>query len=91
MPNLEEGDGVSPADFLNLTAQCETLECFQAAARFLDDNLLDVMSHVVAAQLGMEPVLTVRCIIGSIDCARSANAAMLLGTLLRWWKSMHNV
>jgi hypothetical protein len=57
MPNLEDG----VAAFLNSTAQCETVGCFQAATQFLDDNLLDVMSHVVGAQLGMEPVIVVRC------------------------------
>ena len=52
--------------FLNSTAKCETVECFQAATQFLDDNLLDVMSHVVGAQLGMEPVMLVRCLAGSL-------------------------
>ena len=54
------------AAFLNSTAQCETVECFQAATQFLDDNLLDVMSHVVGAQLGMAPVMVVRCLVGSL-------------------------
>lgn len=58
MPDLEAGEGVSPGVFLNMTADCETYECFQKAVQYLDDNLLDVMSYVVATQMDMEPVIT---------------------------------
>eukprot|EP01046_Picozoa_sp_COSAG06_P017162 COSAG06_NODE_1156_length_10478_cov_5.792177_14_plen_184_part_00 len=37
--------------FLNHTAECQTYECFQQAITYLDENLLDVMSHIVAAQV----------------------------------------
>lgn len=55
MPDLKSTDlGVGAV--LNMTLECKTVQCFQEAVAYFDDNFLDVISHVVAEQMQMEPV-----------------------------------
>ena len=42
-------------DFVNATMECETVDCFQSAVQFLDDNLFDALANMIGWALGLEP------------------------------------
>jgi hypothetical protein len=53
LPDLSASD-YSMESVLNMTSECESHECFQAAVQYLDDNFVDLVYHVGAAQLDMD-------------------------------------
>ena len=59
LPDLSASD-YSMESVLNMTSECESHECFQAAVQYLDDNFVDLIYHVGAAQLDMDTSMEIR-------------------------------
>ena len=70
--------------FLNHTAECQTYECFQQAITYLDENLLDVMSHIVAAQVRRRRF---RFSFSALAFVPSLSCRQTMAVLLLWFTS----